>query len=219
MKKLTPEDFQKKDSNFELLAEVSHQKLREFVVDQISREKLIVRIYSGYQVLLMLLFSFFLTRSIIWAFKGSAQPILAVAAAIAFSFTLLVVIHELLHALAYLLSGARNISFGLILRKFIFYALANKQVIGQKAFFFVALLPFVVVKIVCMAGIILFFGSPVMYFFLSVMCLHSLFCAGDMAMLAFYRLNNDKEIYNFDDRTKGKTYFYARKKNSEYTLN
>ena len=37
--KLTPEDFQKTNSEFELLAEVSHQKLREFVVEQIREEK------------------------------------------------------------------------------------------------------------------------------------------------------------------------------------
>jgi hypothetical protein len=38
-----------------------------------------------------------------------------------------------------------------------------------------------------------------------------MFCAGDIAMLAFYRLNKGKEIYNFDSLSEGKTYFYARK--------
>ena len=34
-KKLTPEDLQN-ENEFELLTEVSHQKLREFVVEQIT---------------------------------------------------------------------------------------------------------------------------------------------------------------------------------------
>jgi len=30
-------------------------------------------------------------------------------------------------------------------------------------------------------------------------------------MLAFYKINEGKEIYKFDDKSQGKTYFYARK--------
>jgi hypothetical protein len=113
--------------------------------------------------------------------------------------------------LAYLFTGARRISFGVIPKKFIFYALADRQVITARAFHIVALAPFVVVKLICLIGIVEFYDSQLMYFFLSVMCLHSLFCAGDIAMLAFYRIHKGKEIYNFDNRSEGKTYFYSRK--------
>lgn len=207
--KLTPEDLQN-NNEFELLAEVSHQKLREFVVEQIVEEKHIIRIYSVYQILMVLLFTYLFTRSIVLAVKGYSEYLVAVGAAILFSFTLLIVIHELLHALAYLLTGARRISFGLILKKFVFYALADRQVVASKAFHVVALAPFVVVKLVCLIAFIPFYNNPPMYFFLSVMCLHSLFCAGDIAMLAFYNLHRGKEIYNFDNRGEGKTYFYTR---------
>lgn len=209
-RKLIPEDLQN-NSEFELLAEVSHQKLREFVVEQITKEKLMIRSYSIYQVIMMTLFVFLLTRSIIFAFKGHSEPIIGMGLALLFSFSVLIVIHELLHALAYLLSGARRISFGLILKKFVFYALADQQVIAARAFHFVALTPFVVVKLICLTGIISFYNEQLMYFFLTVMCLHSLFCAGDMAMLAFYRIHGGKEIYNFDNKSEGKTYFYTRK--------
>jgi hypothetical protein len=128
-----------------------------------------------------------------------------------FSLTALIVIHELLHALAYLSTGARKISFGLIPRKFVFYAMADRQVIASRAFHLVALTPFLVVKLVCLVGVVLFFNQPPMYFLLGVMCLHSLFCAGDIAMLDFYRWHKGKEIFNFDDKSEGKTYFYARK--------
>jgi len=210
-KKLTPEDLQRKNAGFDLLAEVSHQNLREFVVQQIHKEKYIIRIYSIYQILLTVLFSFLLIRSIILAHSGISGPIIAMIFALLFSFSLLIVIHELLHAAAYRLFGARNISFGYELRKFIFYALADKQVIEATAFRVVALTPFVIVKLAALIGAAIYFNEPAMYFFLNVMCFHSLFCAGDMAMLAFYRLNSGKEIFNFDNRTEGKTYFYTRK--------
>lgn len=209
-KKLTPEDLQN-ENEFELLAEVSHQELREFVVEQITKEKYLIRSYSVYQVVMMMLLVFLLTRSIVLAVKGYAEPIIGIGLALLFSFSVLIVIHELLHALAYLLSGARRISFGLNLKKFVFYALADQQVIASRAFHWIALAPLVVVKLICIAGAITFYNEQLMYFFLTVMCLHSLFCAGDMAMLAFYRLHHEKEIYNFDNRSEGKTYFYTRK--------
>jgi hypothetical protein len=213
-KKLTPEDLQN-ESEFELLTEVSHQKLREFVVEQITEEKQVIRIYSIYQAIMVVIFLFLLTRGIVLSIKGYSEMLIEIGLSIVFSFSALIIIHELLHALAYLLTGARRISFGVIPQKFIFYALADRQVIAPKAFHIVALAPFIVVKLICLAGFIAFFNQPLMYFALSVMCLHSLFCAGDIAMLAFYRIHKGKEIYNFDDKSEGKTYFYSRKKNIE----
>jgi len=208
--KLLPEDLQN-NPEFELLKEVSHQNLKEFVIEQVSQEKQIIRFYSIYQVLMMTVFVFFLTRSIVFAIKGHSEFVVQVGLAMLFSFSILIVIHEFLHALAYLLTGSRRISFGVILRKFIFYALADRQVIGSQAFHIVAITPFLLVKLICLAGIVAFYNDPMIYFFLTVMCLHSLFCTGDMAMLAFYKIHSGKEIYNFDIRSEGKTYFYIRK--------
>lgn len=208
--KYTPEDLHDQN-NFELLTEVSHQKLKEFVVQQISQEKRIIPLYSIYQLLMVLLFIFLLARSVVLAIKGFHEPILFIGLAAVFSVSILIVIHELLHALAYLVTGARKISFGAIPRKFIFYALADRQVIAPAAFRIVALAPFIIVKITCLIGVAIWFNQQLMYSFLTVMCLHSLFCSGDIAMLAFYNIHKGKEIYNYDDKTEGKTYFYLRK--------
>jgi hypothetical protein len=212
-KKLTPEQLET-SGEFELLKEVSHKDLRTFILEQVREEKTIIGIYSVYQVIMMMIFIFFLTRGIVLAIKVDSKLLVTVGWSIAFSFTALIIIHELLHALAYFLTGARRISFGVILKKFIFYALADRQVISKGAFHVVALMPLFVVKLVCIWGMVWFWDSQLMYFFLMVMCLHSLFCAGDMAMLAFYRIHKEKEIYNFDNRSEGKTYFYARIKNN-----
>lgn len=209
-KKLTPDNLVN-GSEFELLTEVSHRDLREFVISQIRDEKQIIRIYSIYQVIMLALFIFLLTRSIVFAFRGNFDGLIGIGLSVLFSFSVLIVIHELLHALAYWITGAGNISFGFVPKKFIFYALADKQVIQSKAFHFVALTPFVVVKLIGILGAISFCNEKLIYFFLTVISLHSLFCAGDMAMLAFYHLHKGKEIYNFDNRSEGKTYFYTRK--------
>ena len=160
-KRLSPEDL-KDESKFELLTEVSHQKLREFVVAQITEEKHIIRTYSIYQVVMILIFTFLLTRGIVLSIKGHSETMISIVLAVVFSFSALIVIHELLHALAYLLTGARRISFGIIPRKFIFYALADRQVIAKRAFHIVALTPFIVVKLICLIGIIQFYNEQIM---------------------------------------------------------
>jgi len=208
-KRLSPEDL-KDESKFELLTEVSHQKLREFVVAQITEEKHIIRTYSIYQVVMILIFTFLLTRGIVLSVKGHSETLISIVLAVVFSFSALIVIHELLHALAYLLTGARRISFGVIPKKFIFYALADRQVIAKRAFHIVALTPFIVVKLICLIGIIQFYNEQIMYFSLSVMCLHSLFCAGDIAMLAFLPDSQGKRNLQFlTTKVKGKLIFTA----------
>lgn len=209
-KKLSPEDLQN-NSEYELLAEVSHQHLREFVVEVVVKGKTLTRIYSIYQLVMMLLFVFLLTKGIVLSVKGSHTLLIQIGLSILFSVIALIIIHEALHALAYLATGANRISFGGKIKKFIFYAMADQQVISPRAFHVVALTPLVVVKMICLLGIVQFYNQQLVYFFTGIMCLHSLFCAGDIAMLDFYRLHPGKEIYNYDNKREGKTYFYARK--------
>ena len=148
-KNLTPEDLLD-ENKFELITEVSHQDLREFVVAQISQEKQIIRMYSFYQLVMVLMFMFFFSKSVVLAIKGSPEMLIPIGLAIVFSLSILIIVHELLHALAYLLTGARKIAFGAIIKKFVFYALADRQVISPGAFRIVALAPFVVVKLACL---------------------------------------------------------------------
>ena len=87
-RKLVPEDLQN-DNCFELLAEVSHQNLREFVLEQIKSEKYIIRIYSVYQVIMLFLLVFLITRSVVFSVKGHPETLLSIGLAILFSFTAL----------------------------------------------------------------------------------------------------------------------------------
>ena len=207
---LTPKDLIENDE-FELLAEVNHLHIKQFIFEQIAREKYLIRLYSIYQVSMIALFVFLLVKAIVLFAKDIGQPLTAIGWSLLFSFTLLIVLHELVHALAYKFRGTGKITFGAIWQKFIFYAAADQQVIDYPSFKVVALAPFVSVKILFTVLALFFWYTPFAYFFISVMCIHSLFCAGDIAMLAFYKLHPDKEIYNFDDLSQKKTFFYCRK--------
>jgi hypothetical protein len=208
--KLTPEILST-DDNFELIEEISHNKLREFIVRQVLSHRHLIRSYAIYQVTMLMLQVFLLIKAIILWNRALPEALINIGLAVVFSFSLLVILHETFHAAAYYLTGARRLHFGAIWKKFVFYVMADRQVISHRSFRIVAYTPLLLVKFLCLAGAFIFRSEPQLYFFLTVMCLHSMFCGGDMAMLAFYRLYPDREIYNFDDRKVGKTYFFARK--------
>jgi hypothetical protein len=208
-KKLQHEDL-RDNEKYSLLIEVSHHDLRNFIAEQLQKEKTISRVYMVYQIAMLLLFGSLFGIAVVKFIKDEHSPIIQIGCAFLFSMSILIIFHELLHALAYWMVGAKKISFGAHFKQFIFYALADKQVISSKAFHFIALTPFVAINILCLCSLPFIIQ---IYFSLSVMCIHSLFCAGDIAMISFYYLNRDKEIFNYDSKDEEKTYFYVAVKN------
>lgn len=195
---------------YELIAGINHQQIKEFVIEQLTSESRIIRIYMYYQVLMIVVGLFFFTRSIVLAIKDSLVPLYYSLAALVFCFSVLIVIHELLHGIALKLAGARRVTFGGYIRKFIFYAEADQFVINRRQFSFVALAPLVTVKIITLAGMILFFSHPVFYFLIFTMSAHSLFCAGDIGLLSLFMKYSKQEVFNYDSKAE-KTSYYFRK--------
>jgi hypothetical protein len=196
---------------YELLAELEHRQIKEFVINQITTESKIIRWFMVYQGIMILVGLFFATRPIVLAMRGNSEPLLYLLGAIVFTFTLLIIIHELLHLLALKITGARKITIGAYLKKFIFYAEADRHVLNRDQFALVALTPLVVVKAVTLIGIILTFGEPAVYFWIFVMSAHSLFCAGDMGMLSFFDRYPDSKVYTFDVKEEKRSYFFREK--------
>ncbi len=195
---------------YELIAKLNHSQIKEFVINQLMENGKIIKIYMIYQILMIMIGMFFFTRSIVLAFQSSPIQLYYSLAALVFSFSVLVIVHELLHGIALKLTGAKRVTFGGYLKKFIFYAEADQFVINRRQFAFIALTPLIVVKLVTLTGIILFFSHPVFYFLIFVMSAHSLFCAGDIGLLSvFYKIKNI-EIFTFDVKAEKTSYFYRR---------
>ena len=198
------------NGKFELIAQLNHREIKEFVIRQLTANGKMVRIFMVYQVFMVLLGIFFLTRSIVPAFNGNIQPLFYTGAALIFSFSILVVIHESLHGMALKLTGAKKIAFGGYLRKFIFYAEADRHVLNRRQFALVALTPLIVVKAATLAGVILFVHQPVFYFFILIMSTHSLFCAGDIGLLSLFYQFKGTDVYTFDVKEEKRSYYYKR---------
>ena len=126
------------------------------------------------------------------------------------SLTIVIPFHELIHALGYLLLGAKKIRFGAVLKHFAFYAVADDFVASRNAFVFLALSPFIVVSLLNLAGFV-FVQGYASYTYISVLFFHATMCAGDFALLSYFEFHRDKELYTFDDVGNKISYFYFRK--------
>jgi hypothetical protein len=196
---------------FDLFASVDQSRIKEFVLQQVMSDKKIIPFYMIYQTLLFLTGIFFFTRAIILAYKGNFSYLLISIGAVLFSLTLLVAIHELLHGIALKLAGAPKVTFGGILRKFIFFAEAENFILGKTSFLFVAFTPFVLVQVITVLGIIYWYSAPVLFFFLMVMVIHSFFCSGDVALVTIFYRFPDRDTYTYDNSREKKSFYYVRK--------
>ena len=203
-------DELKNSGKFELIASINHQQIKEFVIEQLTYDGKIIRTYMYYQVLMIVVGMFFFTRSIVLAIKDTPVQLFYSLVALVFSFSFLIIIHELLHGIALKLAGAPRVTFGGYLKKFVFYAEADLFVINRRQFAFIALAPLVVVKLATLAGVVVFFNHPALYFMVFVMSAHSLFCAGDIGLLTVFYQNTENEIFNFDVRAEKTSYFFRK---------
>ena len=197
---------------FEQIEVIEHSNLKPFLRREIIGNQGWGLIAKMYQAMGLLLVGFALVKAFAPYLRTRETISLEwMGWGVLFCITALIVIHELLHAIAYLIVGARKLSFGMNLKKFMFYVQADKQVLNYKQFMLVALAPAVVVGVVSLTGAIFYYGQPLYYFFLVIFGLHGLFCGGDFGLLCFFENRKEEEIYTFDVKSEGKTYFYKRK--------
>lgn len=195
-----------------LLDTLQHSDIKEFVVRELEPHALWARIANMYQIGGLLAFMLAGFRAFMPFFaKNESTYLIYFLLGTAFSFTILIVLHELIHALGYKLIGASNLSYGIQLRKFLFYVQADKQVLNYNNMKIVALAPAVVVAVITILGMAIFYQHPLFYSFAAVFGLHSLFCAGDMGMLCYFENRKDKEIVTYDDKENDCSYFYFKK--------
>ncbi|MFV0391563.1 MAG: DUF3267 domain-containing protein [Paludibacteraceae bacterium] len=199
--------------HFSLIETLEQREIKPFIRRELAGNQgwgLLGKMYQGAG---LLLFGFALIKAFAPFMKTRETVYLeSIGWGILFCFTVLIVLHELIHFFAYLSVGAKKLSFGMNLKKFIFYVQADRQVFNYKQFKVVALSPAITVAAISIAGAIIFFEQPLYYFFLTILAFHSLFCMGDLGLLCFFENRPEDEIYTFDLKKEGKTYFYKKNK-------
>ncbi len=197
--------------DFELIAELDHSQIKEFVIDRLTTNSALTRFYMYYQTFMILLGIFTLTRAIVFAFRGTSEPLWFALGALVFSFTFMIPVHELLHGLSIKFTGAQKVNYGAYLRKFIFYAEADRHVMNRRQFTLVALAPLVTVQVLTLVADLVLWNSVWLYSVTTLMSVHSLFCAGDIGLLSIFYAEKDREVFTFDIKSEKKSYYYRRK--------
>lgn len=206
---MTSEQLQQ-DPSYNLLLMLPHDDLLPFLQEQINAKSKTMRYFLAFNALLIAGMAVIAVLDVRQGHIGWAGILKNFGLGTLLVFTILIVVHEGIHGLAYKLAGAPEVSFGVSWRKFYFYAVANKFIVGHKSFLLIALAPFLVIS----AGVIggLFFADVwFKWVLLTILFMHTGACAGDFAMLAFYEKHRHLgRILTFDDVDKKISYFYVK---------
>lgn len=198
--------------DYELVAVVKHDEVKPFVKREMERNEGWARVANMYQLAgwLVIMLGLFKAFMPFYTKREYLYLLYLLGGAVAL-FTVGIVLHEAIHALAYRYVGARHVSWGANPRKFQFYVLADGEVLDYRRFRIVALAPAVAITVLALAGMAVCYNQPLFYSFLAVLGLHGLCCAGDFGLLCVFQNYGEQSVLTFDDRVRGLTCFYRRR--------
>lgn len=192
---------------FRLLLRIPYNDLLSFVLEYIRRKSPVMAIFWA-SCIFFLFIAVYIRISISQVYPASSIFLHSILGFIVFP-VLCIPVHEGLHIIPLYFSGARNIRLGMDFKQYLFYVTAHRYVSGPREFKMVAALPY---QLISVAVIFLIFWLPDLWkwSFSAFLFGHATMCAGDFALLNFYYLNRDKQIYTWDDAEMKEAYFYEK---------
>ncbi len=124
-------------------------------------------------------------------------------------FAFIIPIHELVHGIAYKISGAKKVSYKAEWKKFVFYAMADGFITKKISFVLLAIAPFILLNSIM---ILCLFLIPSTYYFvlLGLLLMHTAGCSGDFALVSYFETFWEKDPVTYDDVIAKVSYFYIR---------
>ena len=112
---------------------------------------------------------------------------------------LMIIPHEIIHGIAYKMTGAQKVIYGADWKQMVFHASAPYHPINFRQMLLVALAPFVVLTSLLIVGL-LTTGGNWWWAFYGLLLMHTQGCFGDFAMVNFFaRQAEPEEWVTFDD--------------------
>ena len=201
----------KNNPRFRLLDKLHYDSIVEFATEYIRKRTRSMTIYMVFLVAYFVFMWSAFAYGVIVDDMNAVSLLKQFLYGLVISLTIVIPVHEMIHAVGYFLLGARKISFGAALKHFAFYAVADDFVAGRRGFIFLAISPFLIVSLLNLAGYI-FVSGYASYTYISVLFFHATMCAGDFALLSYFEFHRDKEVYTFDDVPNKTSYFYYKDK-------
>lgn len=206
---LTPQEV-KDSGKYSLLKELSHDKIIIFVMAQLKQLRWPITFFYGFNIVLLALIVLFTAGNIIHSYISWGLYWIYLGIGVIAGMLVVIPFHELVHGLAYKLTGAPTVKFGADMKQMLFYASAPGFVAGKHDFYLVAFSPFVLINLLFLAGIM--FGSPeIQWGSLVAIFMHSTMCVGDFAMVNYFASFPGKKVYTYDDKSEKRSYFYIKR--------
>lgn len=203
---LLPQELDK--NGYQLLDQLEHNNIVPFIQTYLKKRTLFSILYYFVTIVCALIISLLMWYSNHYYSFKLGDMFQQLSYGIGLSFTL-IPLHEYIHALAYKYVGANTTSYDANLKKFYFMAMADQFVANKREFRIVALAPFVVISLSCLAG--LFFVPQIWAFTLwGILFAHSSFCSGDFGLLSYFDFHKDKEVITYDDKANKISFFYSK---------
>jgi len=201
--KPTPEELES-HRGYEKIEDLDHNEMVPFILDNLKNQNLITAAFKHSTLILIAVVLF------MWIGRWDTTAFfIGLGAGILFTFTVGVMIHELLHLLVYKILGARKTKLKLLLSQAAVAAVADHFVVSEKEFYWLAFTPFVVLTT---AGLIaLFFTYGWIFYGVSFfLIIHATACIGDFSLAGFMYEHRKGHIYTYDDVENDKSYFYKK---------
>lgn len=192
---------------YQLLYELDHQQIAQFAQQELKKRNVVTIFYFVFNIIS---FAFLGAKATLDITKGiiSWDMVLSgLGMGVLLCFVVVIFIHELLHVLAYKLTGAQTTAIQANWKQLVFVAVADKFIANAKEFLFIALLPFSVISTVLLIGLYFLVGFW-FYVTLGALLMHSAACGGDFALVSFLWESRRKRIITYDDVPEKKSYFY-----------
>ncbi|HUP60620.1 MAG TPA: DUF3267 domain-containing protein [Thermoanaerobaculia bacterium] len=198
-------DIEELRARHELLGELTRGTLAGFVIEYfLRRPSWLTRVHHAMSIITLgAVVAVAIARdlSVLRCLRDFGAALVAL-------FLFVLPLHELLHAFAYRLVGARDVRWDYSLRLAAAWVVAHHFVAATRAFVFVALVPFVVINPLLIGAAIAFPSLTVFFLFLLLWHLHG--SSGDWALLNFVWLHRERGFWTFDDAVSGTSYFFGR---------
>lgn len=202
--KATPSDL---TNNYTLEDKLTHAELPKFLNEKLTlKKKWFFYVYMIVLISPLGLISYTITRNLISGELTIVNCVIYVFLGILISL-LFIPVHELLHYLAYKITGAKSVSFFSNYKKFYFATVADKFVTNLSEFTFIAILPFMTVLVGTLVSIP-FLRVELQLAAMVFLAIHNVFCSGDFTLLNY--LASNKGMVTYDDKEKGESYFYRK---------
>ncbi|MEO8028299.1 MAG: DUF3267 domain-containing protein [Bryobacteraceae bacterium] len=118
-------------------------------------------------------------------------------------------LHEALHGIAYKAFGANDVRYKIQWRRAMAFAAAHRFVAGGREFFWVAILPTLVINPLLLGYA--YFAPPAWKLtILSALFVHIGFTSGDFALINFFYVHRQRQPATYDDMDAEASYFFVR---------